>query len=64
MRLKADRVEAKKETVVAENTNSMKEGIETKAEAELIVLCTSDNVTSFLQAKIVTLSNCHINQHY
>ena len=28
------------------------------------VLCTSDNVTSFLQAKIVTLSNCHINQHY
>ena len=28
------------------------------------ILCTSDNVTSFLRAKIVTLSNCHINQHY
>ena len=28
------------------------------------LLCTSDNVTSFLHAKIVTLSNCHINQHY
>ena len=32
MRLKADRVEAKKETVVAENANSLKEEIETKAE--------------------------------
>ena len=28
------------------------------------VLCSSVSVTSFLGAKIVTLTDCHINQHY
>ena len=36
MRLKADRVEAKKETVVVDNVNSMKEKIETKAELTVV----------------------------
>ena len=36
MRLKAVRVEAKKETVVAENANSMKEEIEAKAELTVV----------------------------
>ena len=36
MRLKADRVEAKKETVVVDNANSMKEKIETKAELTVV----------------------------
>ena len=38
MRLKADRVEVEKETVVADNADSMKEEIETKA--ELLVVYT------------------------
>ena len=36
MRLKADRVEVKKETVIADNADSMKEEIETKAEVLVI----------------------------
>ena len=36
MRLKAVRVDAKKETVVADNADSMKEEIETKAELTVV----------------------------
>ena len=46
MRLKADRVEVKKVTNVANNADSMREEIETKA--ELIVIYTGANLLCFL----------------